>query len=145
MCYSGEPLTVQLPGTQTRSFCYVSDMVYMKCCLFFVFLFAFQCWFMVVIFFISIRLMALFVSWKEKTLVLSTLETQVTLQYQWFLCAVCPDFSVVLVWIELIIIHYSFRWVYYDWTCWECERGQFWTVLVLLKCQICIFILVYHI
>ncbi|XP_020689222.2 UDP-glucuronic acid decarboxylase 5-like [Dendrobium catenatum] len=23
----GEPLTVQLPGTQTRSFCYVSDMV----------------------------------------------------------------------------------------------------------------------
>ena len=28
MCYSGEPLTVQVPGTQTRSFCYVSDMVY---------------------------------------------------------------------------------------------------------------------
>lgn len=29
-CYvscSGEPLTVQAPGTQTRSFCYVSDMV----------------------------------------------------------------------------------------------------------------------
>nr|CEG03941.1 unnamed protein product [Fusarium acuminatum CS5907] len=25
--YSGEPLTVQAPGTQTRSFCYVSDMV----------------------------------------------------------------------------------------------------------------------
>lgn len=24
---SGEPLTVQSPGTQTRSFCYVSDMV----------------------------------------------------------------------------------------------------------------------
>lgn len=24
---SGEPLTVQAPGTQTRSFCYVSDMV----------------------------------------------------------------------------------------------------------------------
>jgi hypothetical protein len=145
MCYSGEPLTVQLPGTQTRSFCYVSDMVYMKYYLsFFVFLFAFQCWFMVVIFFISIRLMALFVSWKEKTLVRSTLETQVTLQYKWFLCAVCPDISVVLVWIELII-HYSFRWVYYDWTCWECERGQFWTILVLLECQICIFILVYHI
>lgn len=25
--YSGEALTVQKPGTQTRSFCYVSDMV----------------------------------------------------------------------------------------------------------------------
>lgn len=27
LCCSNEPLTVQLPGTQTRSFCYVSDMV----------------------------------------------------------------------------------------------------------------------
>jgi hypothetical protein len=25
--FSGEPLTVQMPGTQTRSFCYVADMV----------------------------------------------------------------------------------------------------------------------
>ncbi|KAJ6948052.1 UDP-glucuronic acid decarboxylase 5 [Populus alba x Populus x berolinensis] len=86
----GEPLTVQKPGTQTRSFCYVSDMVcrththththvYMhvyqlqprvisngvprvsnarlKC----------------------IRLMALFASWKERTLDQSTLETQACL------------------------------------------------------------------
>ncbi|KAG5118556.1 hypothetical protein JHK82_032976 [Glycine max] len=27
VCFSGEPLTVQSPGTQTRSFCYVSDLV----------------------------------------------------------------------------------------------------------------------
>jgi len=27
MCCRGEALTVQKPGTQTRSFCYVSDMV----------------------------------------------------------------------------------------------------------------------
>ncbi|KDO67673.1 hypothetical protein CISIN_1g0190621mg, partial [Citrus sinensis] len=27
----GEPLTVQAPGTQTRSFCYVSDMVCKSC------------------------------------------------------------------------------------------------------------------
>ena len=30
VCFSGEPLTVQSPGTQTRSFCYVSDLVYIS-------------------------------------------------------------------------------------------------------------------
>lgn len=34
---SDEPLTVQLPGTQTRSFCYVSDMVRSSFILFWLF------------------------------------------------------------------------------------------------------------
>jgi len=35
--------------------------------------------------------------------------------------------SVVLVWIDYS--YYSFRRVYYDWTCWECEGGQLQTIL----------------
>lgn len=74
---SGEPLTVQAPGTQTRSFCYVSDMVYCS-------------WFLVLIVvnieevfsklhFKIWRLMVWCDWWKEIILVPSTLAIQVKL------------------------------------------------------------------
>lgn len=84
MC-SGEPLTVQAPGTQTRSFCYVSDMVYKNFPSAFCFFLSLWnmtnsliVWLKLIYVFCEFwRLTVLFDLWKERTLGRSTLEIQV--------------------------------------------------------------------
>lgn len=119
--YSGEPLTVQSPGTQTRSFCYVSDLVYISHIFLCIFESLTVMW--LLLFMTCLRLMALSVSWKDPTLGQSTLETQVSFLLQGhgkFLYSLLSLPSSYL--FEYLYIS---RWIYNDWTCWDRERGQF--------------------